>query len=59
MISHNICFYGEITKIIPKLSSNTLHICSAGYAQESALIQESGYATCMPVSTGNEIGTAF
>ena len=28
MSTHNICFYGEITKIIPKLSSNTLLICS-------------------------------
>ena len=24
MSTHNICFYGEITKIIPKLSSNTV-----------------------------------
>ena len=28
MSTHNICFYGEITKIIPKLSLNTLLICS-------------------------------
>ena len=28
MSTHNIYFYGEITKIIPKLSSNTLRICS-------------------------------
>ena len=27
MSTHNICFYGEITKMIPKLSSNTLPIC--------------------------------
>ena len=27
MSTHNICFYGEPTKIIPKLSSNTLLIC--------------------------------
>ena len=26
MSTHNICFYGELTKSIPKLSSNTL-IC--------------------------------
>ena len=27
MSTHNICFYGETTKIIPKLSSNTsLHV---------------------------------
>ena len=26
MSTHNICFYGEIVKIIPELSSNTL-IC--------------------------------
>ena len=30
MSTHNICFHGEITKIIPKLSSNTLLICSTG-----------------------------
>ena len=30
MRTHNICFYGEISKIIPKLSSNTLLICSTG-----------------------------
>ena len=28
MSTHNICFYGELTEIIPKLSSNTLLICS-------------------------------
>ena len=28
MSTCNIFFYGEVTKIIPKLSSNTLHICS-------------------------------
>ena len=26
--THNICYFGEITKIIPKLSINTLLICS-------------------------------
>ena len=28
MSTHNICFYGELTKIILQLSSNTLFICS-------------------------------
>ena len=28
MSTHNIRFYGEISKIIPKLSPNTLLICS-------------------------------
>ena len=28
MSTHNICFYKEIWKIIPKLSPNTLLICS-------------------------------
>ena len=28
MSTHNLCFNGEITEIIPKLSSNTLLICS-------------------------------
>ena len=27
MNTHNICFYGELMKIILKLSSNTLFIC--------------------------------
>ena len=30
MNTHNICFYGELTKIILQLSSNTLLICSSG-----------------------------
>ena len=30
MSTHNIRFYGEIKKIIPKLSPNTLLICSTG-----------------------------
>ena len=29
MSTHNICFYGELTKIILQLSSNTLLICSS------------------------------
>ena len=29
MSTHNVCFYGEITKIISKISSNTFLICSA------------------------------
>ena len=29
MSNHNICFYGELTKIILQLSSNTLLICSS------------------------------
>ena len=29
MSTHNICFYGEIWKIVPKLSSNTHLICSS------------------------------
>ena len=30
MSTHNIPVYGEISKIIPQLSQNTLLICSAG-----------------------------
>ena len=30
MSTHNICFYGELTKIILQLSSDTLLICSSG-----------------------------
>ena len=34
MSTHNVGFYAEITKIIPKLSSDTLLICSAAeYSQ--------------------------
>ena len=29
MSTHNICFYGELTKIMLQLSSNTLFICSS------------------------------
>ena len=28
MSTHNICFYGELTKIVLQLSSNTHFICS-------------------------------
>ena len=31
MSTHNICFYGEMTIIIPRFSSNTLLICSTVY----------------------------
>ena len=34
MSMHNICFYGEIMKIIPKSSSNTLLICSTKNIQK-------------------------
>ena len=30
MNTHNICFYGEISKVIPQLSPNTLLVCSSG-----------------------------
>ena len=30
MSTHNICFYGEIMKMIPKLFTNTLLICFTG-----------------------------
>ena len=38
MSTNNIGFYGEITKIISKLSSNTLLICSAAGKTETRLI---------------------
>ena len=31
MSTHNICFYGELTKIIFQLSSNTLLLCSTDF----------------------------
>ena len=39
MSTHNICFYEEITKIIPKLSSNTLLICSTASATEHGFLK--------------------
>ena len=38
MSTHNICFYGEITKIIPKLSSITLLICSTEFIGKLSFI---------------------
>ena len=34
MSTHNLCFNGELTKIILQLSSNTLLICSSGWGGE-------------------------
>ena len=34
--THNISFYGEISKIIPKLFSNTLLICSTETSRADA-----------------------
>ena len=31
LVTRLICFYGELTKIIHELSSNTLHICCTAY----------------------------
>ena len=38
MITHNLCFYGELTKIILQLSWNTLLICSSVHQEESDLV---------------------
>ena len=52
MSTHDICFYGEITKIVPKLSLNTLLICSTDFwfqydstviIKSEPLILEGGY----------------
>ena len=32
MSTHNICFYAEMLKIVPKLSPNTLLICATDYS---------------------------
>ena len=40
MSTHNICFYGELTKIVLYLSSNTfceLAVCRAGYSFQGKL----------------------
>ena len=38
MSTHNIYFYGELTKIILQLSSNTLLICSIARVYQSDLL---------------------
>ena len=40
MSTHNICFYGELWKIIPKVSSDTPLICSTGYLKKIAVITQ-------------------
>ena len=40
MSTHNICLYGEITKIILKLPSNTLLICFSVLPFDSELTRE-------------------
>ena len=39
MSTHNIGFYGEISKMIPKLSPNTYLICSTAYVCLWSLIE--------------------
>ena len=39
MSTHNICFYGELTKIILQLSSNTHLICSTDTASDSFITE--------------------
>ena len=47
MSTHNICFAGEITKIIPKLSSNPLLICSPADGKEKETLRNgTKYNTC-------------
>ena len=44
MSTHNIFFYGEIWKLISKLSSNTLRICSTARSAVVALLVSSLFA---------------
>ena len=37
MSTHNMCFYGEITIIIPKLSLNTLLVCFTVFSALKAI----------------------
>ena len=53
MSTHNICFYGELTKIILKLSSNTLLICSTDQADMSLSCLTVGFA--MPSLTWQDL----
>ena len=39
MSAHNICFYGEISKIIPYLSPNTTTICSTEAVLRDSLLK--------------------
>ena len=47
MSTHNICFYGELTKIILQLSSNTLLICSSAYLSTFLLFHGGGSVKMM------------
>ena len=40
MSTHNICFYGELTKIILQFSSNTLLICSSEKVKSDSIKEE-------------------
>ena len=42
---NNICFYGELKKIVTKLSSNTLLICSTVLTTVPPLLQD-GHEIC-------------
>ena len=47
MRTHNICFYGEKTKIIPKLSLNTLFICSTDFYYMYFIVEVSFSDCCV------------
>ena len=52
MSTHNICFYGELTKLISELSSNTLLICSTETKIKLFLKEFSDQGLhCLPGST--------
>ena len=52
MSIHNICFYGELTKIILELSSNTHLICSTVMHFHPRLHALVEYGPCRPKHQG-------
>ena len=53
MSTHNICFYGELTKIILSLSSNTLLICSSDDPKILTLVLSYSIDTGFPQALEN------
>ena len=48
MRTHNICFYGEISKIIPYISPNTLLVCSTAWLLVLYPVLDAVLPVCVP-----------
>ena len=58
MSTHNICFYGELSKTILQLSSNTLLICSTENTEQSRGTQQRHRQCCHQFVKGDDpLGT--